>query len=294
MHRLLLLLLLLMFNYESFAQPGVKDCSVEGSNSTVERKDHLNFFVISKRKKGKLDLATRFNVFRTKLRGISHPNTFISVIASDMNDAVTKIKRNLEGNNANLGTLWFDSHGAYKKGYSSFMIGHDECNSKILSDTNLKLPLAELAAYTTRSTRVIIGSCYGGATYIRTSVDYKDTFRMDGDSLMKALGRIFINSTVYASESWVMSKPGLFNRKPAVGGNPGRKLFLDLCYQPAWENIGVWNQYDSYTGSFAQSNTVALDKEGNLVIRGESYKEEKKLDKKIHKSLYKLQPNLYK
>ena len=40
------------------------------ATTVTEKKKKLNFFVISKRKKGALDLASRFNVFRAKHR---HP-----------------------------------------------------------------------------------------------------------------------------------------------------------------------------------------------------------------------------
>jgi hypothetical protein len=287
-------IILLFSSTQLVAQPAEPTVdSAFASLTASPNKDHLNFFVISKRKKGKLDLATRFNVFRTKIRGIFHPNTFISVIAENVNDAVSKIKRNLDGNNASLGTIWFDSHGGYKKGYSLFYVGHDECNTKTLSDSMITCRLSLLSSYSNRSTRVIIGSCYGGATYERPSVDYTRTFKMDGDSLMRSLGKIFHDATIFGSESWVMSKPGLFNRKPAVGGNPGRKLFRDVCYRPAWENIGVWNEFNASTQTFCRTNTIALDGQGNLVIRDKPYFIEKNIEKDIQKHLRKLQPGLY-
>jgi hypothetical protein len=116
----------------------------------------------------------------------------------------------------------------YKKGYSLFFIGTDEVSYKTLADSSVAAAFSPLAGYTTRQSKFVIGSCYGGATYTRSSIDYKDTTRMNGDSLMISLGRIIQNGQVFGSESWVMSKPGLFWRRPATGGNPGRKLFLDI------------------------------------------------------------------
>lgn len=257
-------------------------------------KDHLNFFIISKRKKGKLDLATRFNVFRTKLRSLFHRKSFIAIVAKDPRHMSRKVCHKLKKRNANLGTIWFDSHGMYKKGYSLFLIGHDEVSYLTLRDSVVRTPFEELAAFADINTKLIIGSCYGGATYERLSIDYRDTTRMNGDSLMISLGKILKQGIVYGSESWVMSKPGLFWRRPAVGGNPGRKLFLDKCYEPAWKKIGVWNQYDATTGSFQSINPVALDTKGNLVIRGLPYVVEKNAWKDIDKKLVQLQPNLYK
>ena len=43
--------------------------------SSTEQKQKLNFFVVSKRKKGKLDPATSFNVLRTRSRVFGGPKT---------------------------------------------------------------------------------------------------------------------------------------------------------------------------------------------------------------------------
>lgn len=257
-------------------------------------RDRLNFFVIAKRKKGKLDLATRYNILRTRFRELSHQHTFVSIVAQDAADMSAKVRECLEKGNAKIGTIWFDSHGSYKKGYSLFYIGKDECNAKSISEPGIRTPLVQLNGYIDDNSKIIIGACYGGATYKRKSVDYRETQQMDGNALMIALGEIFNHGQVFASESWVMSKPGLFRRKAAVGGHPGRKLFYDSCYQPAWETIGVWNRYDAAHDEFGRSNPVALDKSGNLVVRGESFMEEKKLSNSIRKKMKKLKPGLFK
>ena len=140
----------------------------------------------------------------------------------------------------------------------------------------------------------IIGSCYGGATYHRSSIDYKDTTRMNGDSLMISLGSIFSKSTIYGSESWVMTKPGLFLERSAVAGFPGRNLFHDICYQPAWENLGKWNEYNAVTKKFTSVNPVTLDKYGNLKVRIWAYSGHDDVTKIIGENLEKLQKGLYK
>ncbi len=268
---------------------------VESPDVTFSReKDRLNFFVIAKRKKGKLDLATRYNILRTRLRELSHQHTFVSIVAQDAADMSAKVRECLEKGNAKIGTIWFDSHGSYKKGYSLFYIGKDECNSHSLTEPGIRTHLELLKGYIDDESKIIIGSCYGGATYKRKSVDYRETMQMDGNTLMIALGEIFNHGQVFASESWVMSKPGLFRRKAAVGGHPGRKLFYDSCYQPAWEMIGIWNQYNAATDEFQRSNPVALDKSGNLVVRGESFEKEKNISGTIRKKLKKLKPGVFK
>ncbi len=261
---------------------------------SISEKKQLNFFVVSKRKKGKLDLATRFNVFRTKLKGFFRPKRFVSVVAKDADYMSTRVQHHLKKHNARIGTIWFDSHGMYKKGYSLFFIGHDEYSYKTLNDSSTIAPLRQLSLYTDEGTKVIIGSCYGGATYSRPSIDYKDTTRMNGDSLMISMGRIFSRAFIYGSESWVMTKPGLFLKKAAVAGYPGRKLFRDFCYQPAWENVGQWNQYNASTNSFQRINPIAMDIYGNIVVRGESYSEEKNKHTDIAKKLRTLESGLYK
>lgn len=258
-----------------------------------ERK--LNFFIISKRKKGKLDLATRFNVMRTKIKSTLKPKRFVAIVAPNTEKASTRILYRLRKYNATIGTIWFDSHGMYKKGYSLFFIGHDEINYQSIYDSSVTAALAKLAVYTTGETDVVIGSCYAGATYERASIDYKDTTRMNGDSLMIALGNIFQRANVYASESWVMTKPGLFNdNKIAVTGFPKRKLFRDVCYRPAWENVGKWNMYSPVENRFTSVNPVTLNSKGKLHISRQSYSDKTENKKDVAKNLKRLAPDLYK
>jgi len=83
-------------------------------------------------------------------------------------------------------------------------------------------------------------------------------------------------------------------KRAAVAGYPRRKLFRDLCYQPAWKNMGKWNEYNALTNCFASINPVTMDMYGNLMVRPISYtsKEDVKMD--INKKLGKLEPGLYK
>jgi hypothetical protein len=191
--------------------------------------------------------------------------------------------------------VWFDSHGLYKKGYSLFYIGHDEISFKKLKDSSFTNPFDSLTPYATNETRLVIGSCYGGATYHRSSIDYRDTTRMNGDSLMIALAKFFPQAKIYGSESWVMTKPGIFNDKGvAVAGFPKRKLFHDVCYRPAWENVGKWNEYNAATGMLTQINSVTLDSYGNLEVVRRSFNEKPATQKDIQKNILKLEADLFK
>src|SRR6185436_10689148 len=117
--------------------------------SSTEQKQKINFFVVSKRKKGKLDPATSFNVLRTKIKSLWRPKNFVAIIAGDADQASAKIIHRLKKYNATIGTVCFDSHGSYKKGYSLFYIGHDEINYKNIYDSCLSKAFSNLTAYAT-------------------------------------------------------------------------------------------------------------------------------------------------
>lgn len=293
---LLTLFLAIMFWNSSLAQKDNISFTKESLNNKEETATtrHLNFFIIAKRKKRKLDLATRFNILRTKIKSFLCKKKFVAIVASDSKQMSDKVQYRLKKYNAHIGTIWFDSHGKYVRGYSLFFIGHDEYNYKNLEDPNSIQSLQQLVAFSDQQTKIVIGSCYGGATYYRSSIDYRDTTRMNGDSLMIRLGNIFNQATIYASESWVMTKPGLFLKGAAVAGYPKNKSYRDVCYRPAWETMGKWNRYNAVTGEFNSINPVTLNPHGNVIIRGTSYIGKEKVKQEIEKNLKKLEPGLYK
>ena len=275
-------------------ESNTKDNNASSDIVSPFRSKHLNFFIVSKRKKGKLDLASRFNVFRTKIRSFFRHKKFVAIVAKDTKQMSEKVQYRLRKYNARLGTIWFDSHGMYIKGYSLFLVGHDEFNYCTVMDSSATIPLKQLARFADQQTKLVIGSCYGGATYSRPSVDYLDTTRMNGDSLMIGLGKIFNQSFIYASESWVMTKPGLFMKRAAVAGSPGRKLFRDVCYGPVWERLGIWNEYNAAANSFRHINPVTMDMYGNLIVRNTSYNDNAAIKKNIRTNMSRMKPWLYK
>ena len=250
----------------------------------------MNFFVISKPKK-LLDPATRFNILRGKIKSLLKPKKFSCIVASSANEMSRKIQYRAKKNNVMIGSLWFDSHGSYRKGYSLFTIGKDEFNHVSMKDSNLAKPLRQLTALTDTATLIGIGSCYAGATYSKPGTQYE---RMNGDSLMKGLGSIFPSATIYACESWVMTKPGLFKEKFAMAGSPLQKKFKDCSFEPVWNSVGMWNSYQSITGNLKPVNCVTLTKYGDIKIRFNSYQSLKKVQKKIVNGKSKLKPNLLK
>ena len=272
--------------------PEEKQSETKTSPSTVQK--HLNFFIISAPKKGKLDLGSRFNIARSKIKSLFRPKKFVAIVAKDMQTASAKVQYRLNRSDSHIGTLWFDGHGSYKKGYAVFHTGKDEFNYQSVKDPTHIKPLEELAAYTNERSKIVIGSCYGGATFSRKSLYSNDTTRMNGDSLMMNLGKIFSQSTIYACESWVLTKPGLFLKKASVAGYPLAKLYKDIVYRPAWENMGKWNEYNAATENFCAVNPVTMDIYGNLMIRSASYAGKVSVKKKIEKVLKKLRPGLLK
>lgn len=260
--------------------------------SNARTKQKMNFFVISKRKKGRFDLATRYNIFRTKLKSLFHGKTFSPVVASSVADMQQKVEKKLNKRKAVIGTIWFDSHGKYKKGYALFFIGKDEVNHLSVMEGSIQNAFKNLSKYTTDSSRYVIGSCYGVATFRRLINNYTDSTMMKGDSLMIALGGNLQKGTVYGSESWVMSRPGLFLKRLSVYGSPGRKIFHDKVYKPAWEHVGQWNKYSVSNASFKKANAITLNSNGHLIEFEKPYHLKKKYRKNIRKIVRNLQPGL--
>lgn len=205
-----------------------------------------------------------------------------------------RVEYRLKKYNAAIGSIWFDSHGAYKKGYSFFTIGHDEFSYGNITDAAHTKPFLRLLPYCDTSTRVGIGSCYGGATYVRPGSEKFAEAKMNGDSLMIGLGKVLPDATIYACESWVMTKPGLFKERFAMAGAPLRKKFKDTIFQPVWDRLGMWNSYRATDGRFASVNCVILTKHGTIKTRVNGYQSLKKVKKKISVARRKLRPNVLK
>ncbi|HWC52485.1 MAG TPA: hypothetical protein VG676_02790 [Chitinophagaceae bacterium] len=294
----IILISLLFCSNSLFAQIAGSDSYEKDFESTgttpAAFKKHLNFFIVSTPKKKRLDLASRFDILRGKIKSLLRKKKFVSIIARDLQTAEKKIQYRLKKFNAGIGTLWFDSHGTYKTGYSVFYIGKDELNYQSIKKDNYQKCFQSLAPYSDDQSKIVIGSCYGGATFLRKSLHSNDMLRMNGDSLMIGLGNIFSHAYIYASESWVMTKPGLFKKRASVAGHPTRRLYKDIVYRPAWENMGRWNEYNAANETFRPINPVTMDMYGNLMIRSESFSDKEKVKKAIDRNIKKLKPGLLK
>lgn len=280
----ILTVILIMFISHTNAQPG----------ETYTPDGGINFYVITKEKTHKLQLAVFSTVIRARIRAFLDRKRFYVITAVSSENAAEQMVRILERRHKTIDNLWFDSHGHYKNRYSSFRIGQDIFSYKNICDSTETRFLKVIAGYCTENTRVAIGACYAGADYDFPATDSTAATPMRGDSLMIGLGRIFYKSTVYASESWVMSKPGIFANKFAFAGYPLEKYHLDSIYAPVWKNLGCWKGYSVAEGKIFKVSTISLNRWGDIRFRERDFRELEKTKKVIADRLSRLQGGLIK
>lgn len=243
----------------------------------------LNLFIFTRERTKKVDLLAFYTLLRARVKSLFHHKKFYIVNARSAKDASAKVEHILRGNKKLIKNIWFDSHGHYGNRYSSFRIGTDQFNYKNIDDGNAIEYLQTIAKYCDDNTRVGLGSCYAGADFYFPATDGTPATRMNGDSLMIGLGNIFTKSSIYASESWVMAKPGIFKNRFGFAGYPLNKKFKDKVYAPVWERIGKWRQYSLLTGEIRSIPTISLDNRGNINVNKAWYNNRKKAKNKIAK-----------
>jgi hypothetical protein len=253
----------------------------------------LNFYIANKPKT--FDLFSRLVIIRARKQGLSRHHDFVAIVATSSKEVRKKMERHLRKKNAMIGSLWFDTHGRYANGYSSFILGTDEFSYKTIKDTIQTAQLRALAPFCDEYTQVAIGSCYSGATYEKPAHNGAPSSRMNGDSLMIGLANVLPNATIYGTEGWVMTKPGIFKRHSyALAGYPLQKRFKDEVYKPVWEHMGIWHSYSSRTNSFQTTNTLSLTRTGAIHVKAVTYLDREKSKERLDKKLKKLRPNLLK
>lgn len=261
------------------------------SERTFQRR--VNFYVVNKPKT--LDLFSRMVILRARKKGMTRRDKFVVIVATSAKDARDKMEDHLQERNAMIGSLWFDTHGRYANGYSSFILGKDEFSYKTINDTSKMKDFRALASYCDEWTRVAIGSCYGGATYEKPAHNGKPASRMNGDSLMIGLANLLPTATIYGTEGWVMTKPGIFQKHSyALAGYPLQKRFKDEVYKPVWENMGIWHSYSTVTKKFEVINTLSLTRMGSIHVKEVTYLDREKSKQRLEKNLAKLRPGLLK
>lgn len=256
------------------------------NHSTAKR---LNFYIFTKDADSKLDFFGKTALLRARTKSLFSNGQLYVINAQHTAQTVYRILAILAQENALVGSIWIDSHGLYKQGYSSFHIGSDEYSYKNINDSNHTALLQLLARYCDVNSQIGIGSCYGGATFHFPGSATAPPGRMNGDSLMMGMGRIFNQSTIYGSESWVMAKPGIFGDNFGFAGYPLGKRYRTRYWQPVWQRLGQWNRYTHRTEIFEPVNTVALNGRGTINIRARHYQLLDKGQKAVEKNLAKLE-----
>ena len=263
-------------------------------NCVVNTSQHrINFYVVNKPKT--LDLFSKLVIVRARKKGMTRGNKFIVIVARSAQEVKAKMLDYLDKKNAMIGSLWFDTHGRYANGYSSFILGQDEFSYKTIHDSTKTKSLKAIAAYCDESTQVAIGSCYGGATYEKPAHAGKPASRMNGDSLMMGMADVLPRATIYGTEGWVMTKPGIFCKHSyALAGYPLQKRFKDEVYKPVWEHMGIWHAYSSLTKKFETVNTLALTRTGTIRVKSVTYLDKEKSKRRLERNLGKLKAGLLK
>jgi hypothetical protein len=265
---------------------------IEQFNKTTNGR--VNVFIFTRERYKRVDLLAFYTLLRARVKSLFHHKTFYVVNARSSKDAAAKVERILHKKRKLINNLWFDSHGHYGNRYSSFRVGADQFYYKNINEASSIKYLQVLARYCDDKTKVGLGSCYAGADFYFPATDSTPATRMNGDSLMIGLGDIFDQSTIYASESWVMAKPGIFTNKFGFAGYPLQRRFKDSVYAPVWQRIGKWRQYSKKKGEIKSIPTIALDRRGNIHTRYREYNSFYKSRKSIAKALKKLKPALAK
>lgn len=275
------------------SEPGSIQANKTDSSSEKISQRRVNFYVVNKPKT--LDLFSRLVVLRARKKGMTRRHKFIVIVAISAKEARDKMEDHLQKKDAMIGSLWFDTHGRYANGYSSFILGKDEFSYKTINDMAKMKHLRALAPYCDEYTRVAIGSCYGGATYEKPPHNGKPASRMNGDSLMIGLANLLPKATIYGTEGWVMTKPGIFHKHSyALAGYPLQKRFKDDVYRPVWEHMGIWHSYSTITKKFEIINTLSLTRMGSIHIKEVSYLEKEKSRQRLEKNLAKLKTGMLK
>ena len=229
----------------------------------------INFVVSPKQKK--FDQAAFSFQLQVILWKKYHIDDYYVILPGSSKEMAKKITRILKRKNAMIGNIWFDGHGHFQRRRSLFEIGEEEFNYKTIRDSAFTVHLKKLAAYCDTNTNVGIGTCYGGATYTLPAVENFPEQRMNGDSLMIGTSKLLGNATVYASESFVMTRLGIMNSSYAFAGMPGRKKFKDPVYKPVWGKLGEWNCYSGKKGAFEKPVTVSLRNNGSISYKQRNY-----------------------
>jgi hypothetical protein len=256
----------------------------------LDRNKRVNFFISTKEKSKKFDLASFTVRLRARIRAFFDRKKMYVVVAKSSDDAEKKVTKIIRRRRKMIANIWFDSHGHYGNRYSSFRLGDEVFSYHNIYDSNATRAFRRIARYCDKETKIGIGACYAGADFYFPATDSTPATRMNGDSLMIGLGSIFKGASIYASESWVMVKTGMFTNKFGLAGYPLQKRFLDSVYLPVWERLGAWNHYSTLTNKITAVSTVSLNRWADIATLERNYRQLDKAKKAVAEKIKKLKP----
>lgn len=263
----------------------------DSSEKQLSYQKAINIYIISK--DIYFDFTNQIIVWQAKIASFLHGKKLKIIEATSTDDAEKKIALLVQKHHYTISNLWFDSHGKFRKGYSSFMLGSDEYDYKNIGDPDHIIKLKKIASYCSAKTKIAIGACYAAADYNFPVMKNGIYNNMHGDSLIKGIADIFKGSTIYASKSWVMAKPWIFGSKNAMAGFPLDRQYKDSIFLPVWKSMGEWQRYSSSSQKIENINSVYLSHSGDILMQNEPYLAKKKSQRKLARNLRKLRPNLY-
>ena len=251
-------------------------------------KKRVNVIISSKARK--IDGAQLSFQWQAALTRLFHKRKLYLFYVDSIEEAASRVSKRLEKENAVIDNLWFDGHGHIGRRVALVEIGKDEVNYQTIHEIYISKALEKIASYCDSNTKVGIGSCYSAAIFTLPAVEKFPEQRMNGDSLMVAMGNIMPGSTVYGTRSWVMCKLGIFSNSYALAGHLTRKVFKDPLLEPVWDSQGSWCTYNSSTGVFTDIHTVSMDGQGNILTKEGNYLDIKKQQKQLARKKKKLKP----
>lgn len=281
MKRFILLIAIIHFEISFLYAQGV----------TFNQKIRLNFFISVRTKN--LDPAIASAQLQARITDILNNGEMYCMFVESAKEMADRMTAVLKKRNALIGNIWFDSHGHFSKRRALFDVGKDEFNAESILDSVLTAPFKIISKYCDTNTVIGIGSCYGGATYTFPSIEGFPEQQMKGEQLMMHLSSLLNDATVYGSESFVMTGPGIFTASYNLAGYPRRKKFRDPIYKPVWDNLGEWNCYNGKTKAFYGVTTVTLNHEGGIYCKPTDYLSFEKNRHRLQQKLLKFKRGNY-
>ena len=274
--------------------------SIQNNGINEEHRDHntiptssvliakrVNLYIFSR--SPKFSLATFIIRNTTRFQRLFNSRKMAVITIRRADEMPAQLAAELGSNGTRmLGTLWIDSHGVYKTGRALFVLGKDTIDYATIRRDEIARDFLPLQPYCDTATKIIIGACYAAASYIRPGNEQLVDSRMNGDSLMMALGALFPKSSVYGTSSWIMTTPMLFGHDWALAGHPLERKFWDEIYQPVWNSMGSWFKYSRRAGNIERVNTVYLDRHGNMQVNEIDWIDAGRHREKMEKNLAKL------